>query len=70
MEKNKLVLDYHSGSGEALIYVDEGLTQILKPHQVDGIQFMFKTCFESADKMTESVGRGCILAHCMGLGKQ
>ncbi|KAG4067204.1 hypothetical protein HA402_000195 [Bradysia odoriphaga] len=41
--------------------VHSDVTKYLKNHQVDGIKFMFENCFEQ--------NSGCILAHCMGLGK-
>lgn len=34
-----------------------------------GIKFMWNTCFESFEKAKNTPGKGCILAHCMGLGK-
>lgn len=34
-----------------------------------GVQFMWDCCCESVKKIEKSVGSGCILAHCMGLGK-
>lgn len=49
--------------------VDEKLVQELKPHQKDGIQFMWNACFESCNKICTSMGGGCILAHCMGRGR-
>ncbi len=41
--------------------VDHHVSKNLKPHQADGIQFMWKSCV--------SENNGCILAHSMGLGK-
>jgi len=42
----------------------------LKPHQRDGIQFMWDSCYESVKQLQAGYkGSGCILAHCMGLGK-
>lgn len=38
-------------------------------HFVSGVQFMWDCCCESMKKIKKSPGSGCILAHCMGLGK-
>lgn len=67
-EMNKLVLDF-SEEKEVLISVDEQLVLKLKPHQKDGVKFMWNACFESCSNLNISTGGGCILAHCMGLGK-
>lgn len=37
--------------------------------QAQGIKFMWDSCFESVKEARKSAGSGCILAHCMGLGK-
>lgn len=41
--------------------VHTDISKYLKAHQIDGIKFMFENCYEQ--------NSGCILAHCMGLGK-
>lgn len=40
----------------------------LKPHQAAGVKFMWDACFETLER-AKKTGSGCILAHCMGLGK-
>ncbi|XP_053668559.1 transcriptional regulator ATRX homolog [Anopheles marshallii] len=65
----KLVLDFDEETKEPLLEVDKKLVKLLKPHQANGIKFMFDACFESLEQMKETKGSGCILAHCMGLGK-
>ncbi|XP_043913189.1 transcriptional regulator ATRX [Protopterus annectens] len=65
----KLVLDEDEETKEPLIQVHKHLVTKLKPHQVDGVQFMWDCCCESLSKAKTSHGSGCILAHCMGLGK-
>jgi hypothetical protein len=39
------------------------LKDVLKKHQVEGIEFMWRNCFE------DEISGGCVLAHNMGLGK-
>lgn len=61
-----LVLDFDKD--KKTIEVHPKLVKFLKKHQVDGVKFMYDTCFGSvSDK--EVTASGCILAHCMGLGK-
>ncbi|CAG4953235.1 unnamed protein product [Colias eurytheme] len=66
---DKVVLDFDPETKEPLIEVDKGLVKKLKPHQANGIKFMWDACFESAKRIKKDKGSGCILAHCMGLGK-
>ncbi|KAM8741024.1 transcriptional regulator ATRX-like isoform 2-T2 [Acanthopagrus schlegelii] len=65
----KLVLDQDKETKEPLVQVHRNLVTSLKPHQVDGVQFIWDSCCESVKKANSSPGSGCILAHCMGLGK-
>uniref|UniRef100_A0A4W5LT15 DNA helicase n=1 Tax=Hucho hucho TaxID=62062 RepID=A0A4W5LT15_9TELE len=65
----KLVLDQDEGTKEPLIQVHRNLVTRLKPHQVDGVQFIWDCCCESVKKANSTPGSGCLLAHCMGLGK-
>ncbi|KAJ8719753.1 hypothetical protein PYW08_011928 [Mythimna loreyi] len=65
----KVILDFDPETKEPLIEVDRGLVKKLKPHQANGIKFMWNACFESVKRIKKDKGSGCILAHCMGLGK-
>ncbi|MEE6497099.1 hypothetical protein FKM82_002595 [Ascaphus truei] len=65
----KLVLDEDEETKEPLVQVHRNMVTKLKPHQVDGVQFMWDCCCESLKKIKKDPGSGCILAHCMGLGK-
>lgn len=68
-EIDKLVLDFDEETKEDLLTVDKKLVKKLKPHQAVGIKFMWDACFETIERIDSSTGSGCILAHCMGLGK-
>ncbi|XP_076847145.1 ATRX chromatin remodeler, like isoform X2 [Brachyhypopomus gauderio] len=64
-----LVLEQDDVTHECLVQVDTRLLFKLKPHQREGVRFIWDSCCESVVKVKSSSGSGCILAHCMGLGK-
>lgn len=69
VDKNKeLILDYIKET-KTFIKVHPGIVKYLKPHQFDGVRFMYDSCYGGVDALKKSPGSGCILAHCMGLGK-
>lgn len=61
IESNGQILLKTNGKTHEKIYVHPDVSKHLKTHQIDGIKFLFQNCFEE--------NSGCILAHCMGLGK-
>ncbi|KAL1501678.1 hypothetical protein ABEB36_006965 [Hypothenemus hampei] len=66
-EEFPLVLDVFKNTE---IKVHPKITRKLKPHQRNGVQFMWDSCYESIEQLNSGYkGSGCILAHCMGLGK-
>lgn len=67
-DKTNLHLDFDTTRNE-LISVDTKLVKSLKDYQREGVQFMYDVCFGGIDTMDQFLGSGCILAHCMGLGK-
>ncbi|XP_070197492.1 transcriptional regulator ATRX homolog isoform X3 [Littorina saxatilis] len=66
----KLILEYDEEKEKPLIQVNPKLICKLKPHQVEAVRFMWECLFESLERSKkEEKSAGCILAHCMGLGK-
>lgn len=64
---NEIILDYDSKK-KIKISIHPDIVKLLKPHQIDGVKFMYESCYGSVDFIKHPAS-GCILAHCMGLGK-
>lgn len=63
------VLEYNEKK-EPLVALSADINIHLKPHQRKGIKFMYDCCIESVSSFRKGEdGGGCLLAHCMGLGK-
>ena len=54
---------------EPVFEVRRSLVPWLKPHQRDGVRFLWDYTCESVEKIKDCAGSGALLAHCMGLGK-
>jgi transcriptional regulator ATRX len=52
-----------------VVEVRQELVKKLKPHQREGVKFLWNNTCEDLKTMQETPGSGAILAHCMGLGK-
>lgn len=50
-------------------YLAKELADVVKPHQIGGVRFLYDTLIESDQEFQNEEGLGCILAHSMGLGK-
>ncbi|XP_071920989.1 protein CHROMATIN REMODELING 20-like isoform X4 [Coffea arabica] len=56
--------------GEDPIWIPPSISVKLKPHQLEGVRFMWENIIQSVKKVKSGdKGLGCILAHTMGLGK-
>jgi len=56
-------------SGDITIDVNPEIACHLKPHQREGVKFLWNCCCENLEQLATTPGSGAILAHCMGLGK-
>ncbi|XP_076117103.1 transcriptional regulator ATRX-like isoform X2 [Mytilus galloprovincialis] len=67
----QLILEREDKTNEPILEVDQDLVAKLKPHQVEAVEFLWNCTVESLKMLKEdkTEGAGCILAHCMGLGK-
>uniref|UniRef100_A0A2K6W2N0 Protein, SNF2 family n=2 Tax=Onchocerca TaxID=6281 RepID=A0A2K6W2N0_ONCVO len=65
----RLLVNPGKASDEPDVYVPFHLNDVLQPHQLGGIRFMYDNIIESVKDYGKSPGFGCILAHAMGLGK-
>lgn len=64
-----LILDVDENL-KPLVSVASSLVNRLKKHQKEGVKFIWDACFESVNRIKNGEeGSGCIMAHCMGLGK-
>lgn len=68
-DEERLVLERDSKSKEIKVEVRQSLVPRIKPHQREGIKFLYVACVESVARLASGRGGGAILAHCMGLGK-
>lgn len=67
---NEVILDMDKVTEEVTVQVNDNLAKHLKPHQAEGIRFLFDCTIESVEQLgSDDIGSGCILAHSMGLGK-
>ena len=67
----RLILELDKKTNKPIIEVSPKLVAHLKEHQSVGIKFLWNNLFESIDAIQNKKqnNNGCILAHCMGLGK-
>lgn len=61
-ELTSLVLDFDEKTKKPLLQADKKLVRKLKPHQGNGVKFMWDACFESLERCNKETGSGCILA--------
>ncbi|KHN71604.1 Helicase ARIP4 [Toxocara canis] len=67
--EGRLLVNAGKPPGDPDVYVPKHLTDVLQPHQLGGIRFMYDNVIETVSGFEKSTGFGCILAHSMGLGK-
>ncbi|KAF5307148.1 hypothetical protein FQR65_LT00664 [Abscondita terminalis] len=69
-EDDGFILDIDETTKTPIVVIHPALSKKLKSHQKAGVKFMWDSCYEGVERITSGyLGSGCILAHCMGLGK-
>lgn len=63
----KIVINPGKKDDEEEIFINDYLADKIKPHQIDGIRFLWSSMVASTKKKADM--QGCLLAHTMGLGK-
>nr|XP_021208477.2 uncharacterized protein LOC101739897 isoform X1 [Bombyx mori] len=67
---DEVCLEYDFEENRPVVTIHPFFTKVMKAHQYEGVKFMWDACFESVEHIAAGKpGSGCILAHCMGLGK-
>jgi SNF2 family DNA or RNA helicase len=62
--QHEIIINESKYDDQGFIYVNDQIARRIKPHQVDGVRFMWNQVVTDGKKM-----QGCLLAHTMGLGK-
>jgi len=65
----KVLINIRHPDTDQDIFLAPQLGEMVKPHQIGGLRFLYDNIIESTSRYKESPGYGCILAHNMGLGK-
>ncbi|QDS69900.1 hypothetical protein FKW77_000945 [Venturia effusa] len=63
----KLIINPGKQDHEEEIYINDYIAEKIKPHQIDGVRFLWSSIIASTKKRADM--QGCLLAHTMGLGK-
>ncbi|KAL7670507.1 hypothetical protein ACOME3_005442 [Neoechinorhynchus agilis] len=71
IDHKSIILDYDSETKKPLLSVHPSIANCLKKHQIEGCHFLYDNCIETIENNYDGrqLGGGCVLAHCMGLGK-
>ncbi|KAM9475031.1 helicase ARIP4-like [Clarias gariepinus] len=67
--QDRVLINVNHPEDDSDIYLTPQLARIVKPHQIEGIRFLYNNLVESQKRFKSTPGFGCILAHSMGLGK-
>jgi SNF2 family DNA or RNA helicase len=64
-DPNRIIINDSKFEDQAFIYLNGKAGLRIKPHQIDGVKFMWRQVVCGGEKSRQ----GCLLAHTMGLGK-
>lgn len=62
--QHSIIINESKFEDQGFIHVSDQIARRIKPHQIDGVRFMWNQIVTDEKEM-----QGCLLAHTMGLGK-
>ncbi|CAE1328762.1 RAD54L2 [Acanthosepion pharaonis] len=68
-EQGRVLINIGHPEGDPDVFLASQIAEVIKPHQIGGVRFLYDNVIESQSRFKTSSGFGCILAHSMGLGK-
>ena len=63
-DPSRIIVNTGKFEDQELIFLNEHIGKRIKPHQIQGVQFMWRELVTDEKSL-----QGCLLAHTMGLGK-
>jgi SNF2 family DNA or RNA helicase len=69
IDTSRIIINDAKSDEQGFVYIDEEIGKRIKPHQIDGVRFMWRQVVNDGSGNEDQKLQGCLLAHTMGLGK-
>jgi SNF2 family DNA or RNA helicase len=64
VDMDRIIINEAKTDDQGFIYFDKQIAKCIKPHQIEGVRFMWSQIVSGGDR-----AKGCLLSQTMGLGK-